>query len=87
MAPKLKYRYPSDSCQTISLHETKLILVICLIPQVKTDFEATMVWGKSFMENGTSPDVEPCAKPGCTPFPSCCRTDTVLRPDMSRYIP
>lgn len=41
-----------------------------------------MVWGKSQMQRGTDPSLEPCAQPGCTPFPSCCRTNS-LRPDTS----
>ena len=34
-----------------------------------------MVWGMSQMERGSSKNVEPCAKPGCSPFPKCCVTD------------
>ena len=47
--------------------------------QVKSKFEAGMVWGKSQMERGSSNAVEPCAKPGCDPFPKCCVTgDTYM---------
>lgn len=38
-----------------------------------------MVWGTSQMERGSSKTVEPCAKPGCDPFPKCCVTgDTYM---------
>ena len=33
-----------------------------------------MVWGMSQMERGSNKTVEPCAKPGCHPFPKCCVT-------------
>lgn len=42
--------------------------------QMKSDFDAKMVWGKSQMARGSSSDAEPCAKPGCNPFPTCCST-------------
>ena len=28
------------------------------------------------MQRGGSKDVEPCANPGCQPFPQCCVTNT-----------
>ena len=47
-----------------------------LISQIKSNFEADLVWGESQMQRGGSKDVEPCAKPGCQPFPQCCVTNT-----------
>ena len=59
-----------------------------LIHQVKSSFEATMVWGESQMDRGVSNSAEACAQPGCTPFPSCCRTTSGSPTlDTSRAIP
>jgi len=40
-----------------------------LIHQVKSSFEAKMVWGKSQLDQGISNNAEACAQSGCTPFP------------------
>ena len=42
--------------------------------QLKASFDNTMVWGESQMERGIDNRDEPCAMPGCSPFPSCCKT-------------
>ncbi len=44
---------------------------------MKSDFDAKMVWGKSQLRRG-SKDAQPCAKPGCSPFPTCCTTSNSL---------
>ena len=47
-----------------------------------------MVWGESQMDRGVSNSAEACAQPGCTPFPSCCRTTSGSPTlDTSRAIP
>ena len=51
-----------------------LLLPLPSSPQLKADFESKMVWGESEMKRGSNPAFEPCAKPGCTPFPQCCTT-------------
>ena len=68
------------------LHGCLTYITLLLFAQAKSAFEAGMVWGESQMGRGLNPQYEPCAKPGCTPFPDCCTTDGVseiLRPDMS----
>ena len=45
---------------------------------MKSDFDSAMIWGESQMEPRDQM-AQPCAKPGCSPFPSCCKTDD-LRP-------
>lgn len=45
--------------------------------QMKSDFDSKMVWGESQMRRGSSDKAEPCAKPGCTPFPTCCSTQKI----------
>lgn len=46
--------------------------VVDKIKQVKTDFEATMVFAQSEMSKGTDKDLEPCCNPQCSPKPTCC---------------
>ena len=50
------------------------------ISQLKSDFEAKMVWGESQMDRGVTSKAEPCAQPGCSPFPDCCKTDNRKKP-------
>ena len=45
-----------------------------------------MVWGTSQMARGSNKTVEPCAKPGCDPFPQCCVTgDTHMREQIQGW--
>ena len=46
---------------------------------MKNKFEAEMVWASSQIDRGDSKAVEPCARPGCHPFPECCITDQDYR--------
>lgn len=46
------------------------------IEDYKATFEKDMVWGNSQIGLGSSKDLNPCANPGCTPFPSCCKTQS-----------
>ena len=53
---------------------------------MKSKFEAGMVWGTSQMARGSNKTVEPCAKPGCDPFPQCCVTgDTHMREQIQGW--
>ena len=38
------------------------------------DFDDKMDWAESEIDKGNSNSAEPCAKPGCSPFPTCCTT-------------
>jgi len=65
-------------CYTIVIH--------VLITQIKTEFEATVVWAESEIYKGVTEEAKPCAKPGCTPFPQCCTTDTVPLASKTNHI-
>ena len=43
--------------------------------QIREDFVAKLEWGTSFVESGEDPAAQPCAKPGCSPWPTCCQID------------
>ena len=45
---------------------------------MKTNFDNSMVWGESEMKKGSSKNAEACAKPGCSPFPTCCTTTSIF---------
>ena len=51
--------------------------------QLKMSFDKAMVWGESQMNRGISNADEPCAKPGCSPFPTCCTTNSFIDSDIS----
>ena len=51
-----------------------LFMKMAFPSQMKSDFDSKMVWGESEVNRGVSSDAEPCAKPGCQPFPTCCTT-------------
>ncbi|XP_064404043.1 arylsulfatase A-like [Halichondria panicea] len=84
--PPLLYNLHNDPGEIYALNVKDYSNVMKQIDDAKSAFEAGMVWGESQMGRGLNPQYEPCAKPGCTPFPDCCTTDGVseiLRPDMS----
>ena len=60
--------YPIDP--TSDEYQTAMVQ----LNNLKKDFEKNMVWGESQMHLGSSSDLNPCASPGCKPFPSCCKT-------------
>ena len=72
--PPLLYNLVVDASEMYPLDVKEYADVMDKIQKIKTQFEANMIWGVSQMHRGTSKSEEPCAKPGCTPFPSCCAT-------------
>ncbi|XP_029008873.1 arylsulfatase A [Betta splendens] len=46
--------------------------VLKRIKAVKTQFEASMVFGESQISKGSDPNLRPCCNPECSPKPSCC---------------
>ena len=79
-----------SACDVL-LHNTVSHDVHMLIAQLKKEFEDKMVWGESQIGMGHNSAAEPCAKPGCKPFPTCCKTTSLeQRLDLdttSRVIP
>lgn len=49
--------------------------------QIKIKFEATVSWAYPEVHKGVANETKPCAKPGCTPFPQCCTTDSFYTPN------
>jgi arylsulfatase A len=43
---------------------------------LKKTFDSKMEWGESQVSKGSKPNLYPCAVPGCSPFPTCCKTPT-----------
>ncbi|XP_064403945.1 arylsulfatase A-like [Halichondria panicea] len=81
--PPLLYNLHNDPGEIYELNVKEYSDVMKQIETLKKSFEADMVWGESQMGRGQSPELEPCARPGCTPFPSCCTTSSFLQQDMS----
>ena len=52
---------------------------------MKSDFDKKMVWGNSEIGKGGSNAVEPCAKPGCSPFPTCCATNNAMMSNLKTW--
>lgn len=70
------YNVVTDASEMYPLSSKEYSDVIDSIKKLKSDFESTMVWGESQMNRGSSDSVKPCASPGCTPFPGCCKTSS-----------
>ncbi|XP_003387234.3 PREDICTED: arylsulfatase A-like [Amphimedon queenslandica] len=49
--------------------------------ELRTDFMNDMEWHTSFEEDGEDDSVQPCAKPGCSPWPYCCTIDLLNNPE------
>ena len=45
------------------------------VPQLREEFMNDMEWYPSFENDGRDNSVQPCAKPGCSPWPTCCQVD------------
>ena len=62
-----------------------MVLTFCTL-KLKTDYDKSMVWGSNQVEDFDY-SAQPCAKPGCTPFPHCCVTDSIrdVRPDSMSW--
>ncbi|XP_064396908.1 arylsulfatase A-like [Halichondria panicea] len=84
--PPLLYNLHNDPSEIYALDVKEYTDVMKEIEMVKANFEAGMVWGESQMDRGSNSSYDPCAKPGCTPFPSCCTTNSFIEPDMSLHV-
>ena len=74
--PPLLYNLVTDASEMYPLDVKEYADVMNKINDLKTKFESTMVWGESQKHRGQSKAEEPCAKPGCSPFPTCCAVNT-----------
>ena len=70
--PPALYNLVTDPSEMYPLNNKDYADVLEKIQHIKTEFESRMVWGESQMHRGSSKADEPCAKPGCSPFPMCC---------------
>ena len=82
--PPQLYNLANDPSENYPLSTTEYSDVMDSIMSLKKQFESGMIWGESQIGEGRSRSVMPCASPGCTPFPSCCRTpsDEVWRSEV-----
>jgi arylsulfatase A len=72
--PPMLFDVTNDPSEAYPLSNDDYSDVIDSIMKLKSQFESNMVWGESQMSLGSSKSDMPCASPGCTPFPSCCKT-------------
>jgi arylsulfatase A len=74
--PPLLFDLDKDPSEVYALTSTdpEYNDILDTMKKLKQTFDAKMVWGKSQMERGKDEKLEPCAKPGCSPFASCCKT-------------
>ncbi len=75
--PPVLYDLLNDPSEMYPLSDEKHSDVIDAIVKLKADFESSMIWGESQMNRGSADSLKPCASPGCSPFPSCCKTKSV----------
>ncbi|XP_033120432.1 arylsulfatase A-like [Anneissia japonica] len=72
--PPLLFDLLQDPSEQYNLNNlTQYQAVITQLNGLKKAFEAGMVWGISQITKDHDHSVEPCCKPGCTPFPNCCQ--------------
>ncbi|XP_069764922.1 arylsulfatase A [Narcine bancroftii] len=63
---------PSENYPLSSFDIPNYSWIIEEIKKKKLLFELGMEFGESQIERGDDPNLEPCIKPGCTPWPACC---------------
>ena len=74
--PPLLYDLHQDPGEIYNLDVTRYSDVIANIDAARKSFEATFEYSESQINRGTNAKLMPCASPGCTPFPSCCKTSS-----------
>lgn len=57
-------------------HQWFMGLYLFTLTQIREYYQSTVVFGVSQVDRGKSDDAELCGKPGCSPFPSCCTTNS-----------
>ena len=75
--PPVLYDLLNDPSEMYPLSNAKYSNVIDAIVKLKVNFESKMIWGESQMNRGSTDALKPCAAPGCSPFPSCCKTKSL----------
>ncbi|XP_067091181.1 arylsulfatase A [Osmerus mordax] len=74
--PPLLFNLEADPSENypLSLQEhPELKLLLEKIQSLKTQFDASMVFGESQIGKGSDPELQPCCNPHCSPKPSCCQ--------------
>ncbi|XP_062318273.1 arylsulfatase A [Osmerus eperlanus] len=74
--PPLLFDLEADPSENypLSLQEhPELKLLLEKIQSLKTQFDASMVFGESQIGKGSDPELQPCCNPHCSPKPSCCQ--------------
>ena len=72
--PPLLYNLHEDPSEIYNLDVSKYQEVMQSIEDARKKFDATFSWSESQMHVGKDSNLIPCASPGCSPFPHCCRT-------------
>ncbi|XP_070566880.1 arylsulfatase A-like [Ptychodera flava] len=74
--PPLLFDLNEDPGELYNLNmKSQYASILLDIDKLKIKFEAAMTWGTSQVNKPKDRRLEPCCKPGCDPFPSCCRCD------------
>ena len=73
--PPLLYNLEQDPGEVYELPTKDYADVLEKIDTLRSEFKKTVVWGEPQIGRGKDPRLFPCAKPGCSPFPSCCTTE------------
>jgi arylsulfatase A len=74
--PPLLYDLNQDPGELYNLKLDEYVQVMENIEKIRDYFKSTVVFGVSQVASGVSDNAELCAKPGCSPFPSCCTTNS-----------
>ena len=74
--PPLLYNLHEDASEVYNLDIKHYSDVMSSIEEVRKKFDSTFSWSESQMKRGKESNLIPCASPGCSLFPHCCKTSS-----------
>jgi arylsulfatase A-like enzyme len=84
--PPLLFNLHMDPQELYPLDPTQYGDVIDTIDELRYEFLSKMEWNEAQTLVGKDRSIQPCATPGCSPFPYCCRAN-ILQPQQDRSFP
>jgi arylsulfatase A len=81
--PPLLFNLWTDPGEMFPLDTNDYQDIVETIKNIRDEFMENLEWHTSAGEAGNDPAAQPCAKPGCSPWPTCCEVDLLSSYDYT----